>query len=923
MLARELMHAGVAEVDTSARRCAEYSSDASNYRIVPSAVVFPRAVDEIAATRDVCERLGVPITMRGGGTSIAGNAIGTGVIVDCSRHLATIGRMDPESRTVVVDPGVVLDDLQRHVARFDLRFGPEPSTHSRATVGGMIGNNACGSRALRYGRTSDNVVGLDILTGTGERLLTTSPPDASETLTSLRKLAAQNLAPIRTEFGRFPRQGSGYALEHLLPEKGFDVSRFLAGSEGTLALILGATLQLTSIPKHTVLYVLGYPDMPTAADDVTAIASCDPVAVEGLDSRLVDVVRAHSPGGVPDLPSGRAWLFVELGGENPDQLSTSERLLVQSSQPIALKKVNNGREAKQLWRIREDGAGLASRPTASRAWHAGWEDAAVPPARLGAYLRQFEQLVDEYGLIGYPYGHLADGCIHVRLDFQLSRDDGVHRFKSFLLEAADLVARYGGSMSGEHGDGRARSELLSRMYSPTAIGLFETVKGIFDPLDIFNPGVLARPAPLDIDLRARGVWLPLQNPGFAYEGDGGSFARAVHRCSGVGLCRAPQLGDDDVMCPSFVATRDEKDSTRGRARVLQEMVRIDGRIDRRSSEIRDALDLCLACKGCSTDCPTGTDMARYKSEVLYQHFKRRVRPWSHYTLGRLPTWASLASKSPRVINAVMHSRFGRLARRSAGVSEKRILPSFAKRTFTSWFDGRTSELGGTPVILWVDTFTEYFQPEIGIAAVTVLEAAGYSVVIPDKRLCCGLTYISTGQLSQAKHRIRRTVDLLRSMSEPSTPIVGLEPSCVATLRGDAKDLLGTATGDLPHVLTLLELLRRTSGFQPNLTGTSIVSQPHCHHRAVLEWEEDRAYLVSLGADVTSIPGCCGLAGNFGMERDHFDISMKVAQTALVPALERRPSQSAVVADGFSCRLQIRQLSSASALHTAELLARMV
>jgi len=920
-LTHELLRVGVEHLDSSIRRRAEYASDASNYRVLPRAVAFPRSADEIVTIHKVCSDLEVPLTIRGGGTSTAGNAVGHGVIVDCSRHLNRILEVDLESRTATVQPGVVLDDLQRRVAPYGLRFGPEPSTHDRATLGGMVGNNACGSRALRYGRTSENLLSADVLAGNGERLSVRSGDRSpkSPTLAALRDLTAHNLAPIRREFGRFSRQGSGLSLDYLLPEHSFNVPGMLAGSEGTLALVLEATLKLAATPSYSTLHVFGYDDLSTAAEDVERILRSHPVAVEGIDSRIVDIVRSRNPTAVPDLPPGNAWLFVELGANSRDELAAASMQLSTGSASSNHRAVADKAQAARLWRIREDGAGLANRPTRTNAWHAGWEDAAVPVTQLSAYLRRFDELVEAHGLIGFPYGHMGDGCVHVRLDFKLDAPPGITRFREFLTAAADLVAEYGGSMSGEHGDGRARGELLPRMYSSEALSLFGSVKTIFDPRNVLNPGVIVDPTPVDANLRLHSSWrvpIPL---GFSHEPDTGDFARAVHRCSGVGRCRSATIDGDDVMCPSFIATRDEKDSTRGRARVLQELVRADSAVTWGSPEVHESLDLCLACKGCSSDCPTGTDMARYKSEVLYQSYKGRLRPASHYSLGRLPTWAQIASKAPRMANRLMASRAGRALGHLAGVADQRVLPEFAHRTFSDRARAELPRGDGTPILLWVDTFTERFQPEVGISATKVLSAAGYDVRTPGRQLCCGLTYISTGQLDKAKRRLLRTVRELREAERADMRIVGLEPSCVATLRGDAQELLDEGEGLIPTVHTLAEILSDNDELRPDLSGLSILAQPHCHHRAVMGWDIDREYLRSLGAEVDTVTGCCGLAGNFGMEEDHFDVSMRIAETWLAPALSRAHPASSVVADGFSCRLQARQLGDDTALHLAQLL----
>jgi len=930
-LAEELRRAGVGEVDASTRRRAEYSTDASLYRVVPQAVAFPRHADEVLAAVEVCRRLGVPITARGAGTSIAGNAVGNGLVLDFSRHLNRVRAIDPEAATAVVEPGVVLAQLQRAAQPHGLRFGPDPSTHNRATLGGMIGNNACGSRALGYGRTSDNVIALDMVTASGERLTDTSP-----SVEALRALAKANLATIRTEFGRFGRQVSGYSLEHLLPER-FNLARALVGTEGTLGILLGATVNLVRAPAATVLVALGYPDMAAAADAVPALLAAGaqleeaggPVAVEGMDRRILDVyVARHGSAAVPELPRGNGWLFVELPGATLAQAQASAAPIIAAAGALASRVVTDTAQAAALWRIREDGAGLASRPMGGqRAW-AGWEDAAVPPESLGAYLREFDALMTAHGVSGVPYGHFGDGCVHVRIDFPLDRPGGVGVFRSFLLDAAKLVASYGGSMSGEHGDGRARGELLPFMYSPAALELFAAAKAIVDPDDLLNPGVLVRPRPLDADLRvpaarpvltadldgrARGRTLA-----FAYHDDGADFSAAVHRCTGVGKCRADTTGAGGVMCPSYLATRDEKDSTRGRARVLQEMVNGTLVRDRwRSPEVHQALDLCLACKGCSSDCPTGVDMATYKAEVLHQTYRGRLRPINHYTLGWLPRWARLASATPALANWALRGPLAGPGKRLAGLDARRQPPAFARQTFRRWFRDRP-QTSGDPVLLWVDTFTNHFSPQVGIAAVQVLERAGYSVRLSERGLCCGLTWISTGQLDAAKRILGRSLRSLAPAVQEGIPVVGLEPSCTAVFRGDATELVP----DSPEVpmRTLAELLTERGADLPDLSGVTAVAQPHCHHHAVMSWSADRALLARAGATVTAVGGCCGLAGNFGVERGHHEVSQAVAETALLPAVRAAADDAVVLADGFSCRTQLDQFADRSGIHLAELLA---
>ncbi|WP_416062469.1 FAD-binding and (Fe-S)-binding domain-containing protein [Rhodococcus indonesiensis] len=911
-----LRDAGIPEVfdDTTTR--ALYSSDASLYRVPPQAVVRPREVDDVATALEVCRRHGVPLTSRGGGTSVAGNAVGPGVVLDFARHLDRVLRIDPEARTATVQPGVVQSELQRAAAPYGLRFGPDPSTHNRCTVGGMIGNNACGARTLGYGRTSDNVLGLEVLTGAGRHL---SLPDDAPVLESLRRLTLDHLVTIRTEFGRFGRQASGYALEHLLPENGFDVLRFFVGSEGTLGVVTEATVRLVADPAVRVLVALGYPDIATAGDAAHTLLGFGPTACEGLDSRIVDVVRARrGAAAVPPLPRGAAWLFVELSGDDADEVLTRARSVEHAAAAVDSLIVTDPDKAAQLWRIREDGAGLAGRSPAGLPAHSGWEDAAVPPERMGEYLREFESLLSRYGVTGYPYGHFADGCIHIRLDVPLEMP-GI--FREFLFAAGELAASFGGSMSGEHGDGRVRSELLPLMYSPAALRLFGAVKAVFDPEGLLNPGVLVDPAPVDRDLRIPAAHRVRDELAFRYTGDDGDFRQAVHRCTGVGKCRADTAGLGGVMCPSYLATREEKDSTRGRARVLQEM--LNGTLvtgSWRSPEVHEALELCLACKGCASDCPTGVDMATFKSEVLHQSYRGRLRPASHYTLGRLPRWAALAGRAPRVVNTL--AKLPGVASAGltlAGVDRRRRVPEFAPRTFRRWFTDTAGErrTDGAPVLLFVDTFTEYFTPEVAIAAVRVLEAAGRRVCVTERQQCCGLTWITTGQLDTARKILGRTISAL---FPAGMPIVGLEPSCTAVLRSDAVELLGfePARAVADSTVTLAELLGDWE--PPSLSGTSVVAQPHCHHHAVMGWSADAALLRRAGATVTRLGGCCGLAGNFGVVPAHYDVSVAVAGHQLLPAVAAAGPDDVVLADGYSCRTQIADLTERRGVHLAELLA---
>ncbi|MBF6296101.1 FAD-binding oxidoreductase [Nocardia amamiensis] len=915
------------EVDTSERRRAEYSSDASNYRVRPAAVVFPRTDEDVAATLGFASDHGLPVTARGGGTSVAGNAIGPGLVLDFSRHMNRIGVIDPDARVVTVQPGVVLSDLQRVARPHGLRFGPDPSTQSRCTLGGMIGNNACGPRAVAWGRTADTVREVRILDGTGaERTLAA---DLSA-VPGLPEFTRAHLAVLRTDLGRFDRQASGYGLEHLLPERGASAAKAFVGSEGTCGLLLDATVELVALPAATVLTVLGYPDIATAADDVAAVMACAPIAVEGIDARLVDVVRAHR-GFVPDLPRGGGWLFVETAGATAaDAVAVAQRLC-RTAGALDSRIVTDPGIAAALWQIRADGAGLAGRTPDGRPAWPGWEDAAVPPERLGAYLRDFAALTRDHGVDGLLYGHIGDGCIHVRLDLPIV--DAPRRFRAFLFDAAELVVRHGGSLSGEHGDGRARSELLSVMYSPAALDVFAGYKALFDPGDVLNPGVLVAPRPVDADLRLAGLPPVRTSNGYAFPRDD-DIGVAVHRCVGVGKCRA----DGGFMCPSFQATRDEKDSTRGRARVLQEVVR--GALPWSSEAVAESLDLCLSCRACRSDCPAGVDMATYKSETLYRRYRRRPRPIDHYSLGWLPRWLTVATRMPRVVNALAgRAALRRMGLRAAGMDPRRTVPQLAERTFRRiWRDLDEGALlaesayapeepgtvtGPGDVMLWVDTFTDAFDPEIALAAARLLTAMGYRVRIPERGVCCGLTWISTGQLDGARARLRATVAALAEHVAAGGLVIGLEPSCTAVLRADLPELLPDdprSAAIAAAVRTLAEFLAEQPNWRPPArTGQSVVVQPHCHQHAILGFEADRQLLTSMGVRMMEITGCCGLAGNFGMQAGHYDISVAVAENGMLPALRAAGENAVILADGFSCRTQATALAGRRGRHLAQFL----
>ena len=991
------------DVDSSRGTRARYSSDAGLTRIPPLAVAFPRTPEQAIAAFDLARAHGVPLTARGGGTSCASNAIGPGLVLDFSRHMNRVISIDPEARTATVEPGCVGTTLQAAAGTHGLRFGPDPSSQNRATIAGMVANNACGPHATAWGRTCDNIVSLDCVDGQGRRFTATTRHDgALSDVPGLASLIDSNLAPIRTELGRFKRQVSGYSLEHLTPEGGRNLAAMLAGTEGTLALILSITVRLVPLPEAPVLAALGYQSMIDAADDVPALLAHSPLAVEGMDRRLVDVVRAHKgPGAVPALPEGDGWLLVEVGapGENLEATLERARALCADSAAIDTVVYPPGAQASALWRIRADGAGLGGRTPPDgegggdqQAWP-GFEDAAVPPEKLGDYLRDFTALMEEFDIDGLLYGHFGDGCVHVRLSMPLETPEGVAHSRAFLQSAARICAAHGGSVSGEHGDGRARGELLRFMYSPEMLDLFARVKHVFDPGNLLNPGVLAAPMDeaeassrskartagvagdpaelqpgvdsLDRNLRRVAARPMPADGGFAFTHDGGDFTAAVHRCTGVGKCRAVVSGT--FMCPSYLATREEKDVTRGRARILQEAAnsQLVTAID--SPEVLEALDLCLACKACSADCPAGVDMARYRSEALFRTYRGRMRPLSHYTLGWLPRLTRVTARVPglaAVANALMSvAPLRSMAFRIIGLDPRRGMPDLQSGTFTAWARRRSlladsvpasansdpvsvareregataSSIPDSPILsgprdpsgrpyalVWADSFSQTLDDAGARAVVDVLEANGFApIVAPDA--CCGLTWITTGQLTGAKKHLASLLGVLAPFAASGIPIVGVEPSCTAVLRDDLLDLLpedprsglvSSATHTLAEVLSAVPASERSL---PRLEGVEIVAQPHCHHYSVMGWDADQALLESLGARVTRLEGCCGLAGNFGMEAGHYDLSVAVASHSLLPSLSAKPD-AVYLADGFSCRTQAAQLAGRGGVHLATLLA---
>ena len=950
------------EVMFDAGMLAAYSTDASNFRQVPYGVVQPHTPEDAIAAVAACREHGVPVVSRGGGTSLAGQGTNRALVLDFSRHCNRLVSVDAEARRCVVEPGIVLDDLNRQLRDTGLRFGPEPATHFNCTLGGMIGNNSCGATAQRTGKTVDNVHSLDVVLYDGTRFTVGPTSDAeyaeierrgdrrAEVYRTLRRLRDEHADEIRARFPDIPRRVSGYNLDSLLPEYGFDLARFLVGSEGTLAFVLRAELDLVEVLPERTLVVLGYPDIFSAAAAVPSVLQHEPVALEGLDDLLIhDQQLQHlNPDALEEMPKGAGFLMVQFASKSKDEAEQQAHHMLDALQGSEheprLKFFDDPEKEHELWLVRESGLGATAHVPHHPETFEGWEDSAVDPSVLSDYLRDLRALFVEFGYqsdVGPAlYGHFGQGCVHTRIPFDLFTNEGVATYRKFMERAADLVVSYGGSLSGEHGDGQSRGELLPKMFGEQLVAVMERVKALFDPDDRMNPGKVVAPAALDEHLRLGKDWgpIPPEELFFGYPHDDHSFLHAANRCVGVGKCR--QLTHEgqtpSVMCPSYQATREERHSTRGRARLLFEM--LDGHGDSplkdrwRSKEVKEALDLCLSCKGCKHDCPAAVDMATYKAEFLAHHYAGRLRPRADYATGWLPMAARAiaATRTARAVNVLSHApgmrRLGLLA---AGLEDREV-PLFAPQTLQQWFAGRPHRSGdrGT-VLLWPDTFTNHFHPEIGRAAVRVLERAGWTVTMPSEPLCCGLTWISTGQLKTARRVLRRTVEALAPHTRAGGLVLGLEPSCTTVFRADAPEMFPDDLDVLrlrDATVTFAELLtEHNHGWgPPDLSEQDVQAmvQVHCHQHAVLGWDADRKLLEAAGVDATRLEsGCCGLAGNFGFTAGHGEVSLACAEQGLLPALRSAPSDTVVLADGFSCRTQIRELHDGPqvARHLAELI----
>jgi FAD/FMN-containing dehydrogenase/Fe-S oxidoreductase len=923
---------------------AAYATDASNYRQVPVGVVIPRHEGDVIAALSLARENSMPILARGGGTSLAGQACNAALVLDFSKYMNRVLAIDPEQRVAHVEPGVIQSHLNLALAPHGLFFAPDPSTKDRCTVGGMIGNNSCGAHSAAYGKTVDNVEALEVILYDGTELsLTGSMADAElvaaiarggregELYSRLRELRDQTTDSVRAHFPKLPRRVSGYNLDELMPERGFNVARAIVGSEGTLATILRATIRAVPRPKEVALAVLGFEDVFVAADQTPWLLAHRPEALEGFDQNLPEFARIKKMPGVRFLPAGRAFLLVELGGASREEArERAERVIAQAR---ALRECTgaaylaDAREQAAVWQIRESGLGSSAFiPGRPRSWP-GAEDSAVPPNNLGAFLRGFDRILGSRSLkVATYYGHFGEGCVHARVNFDLMSAPGIATFRATMIELGELVASLGGSLSGEHGDGLARSELLPMMFRPELIDAFRDFKRIFDPDSMMNPGVIVAPHPLDSHLKLGANYRPREiATHFNFSAEGG-LAGAALKCVGIGKCRKTEAG---TMCPSYMATREEIHSTRGRARILFEALTTDLLPDGFADPaVKDALDLCLSCKGCKSECPSSVDMAAYRAEFFSNYYRNHRRPLSSAFFGRLNEVARLASYAPSLANGLAHAPvLGDLAKKTLAIHPQRELPRFARSTFRSWFERRTAPTASTrEVVLFPDTFNNFFEPHVAIAAVEVLERAGFRVILPRHQLCCGRPLYDQGMLGRAKARLRDVMDALDPFVAVGIPIVGLEPSCILTFRDELPSLFpddARAKVLASNSFLLDELLAREApNFAPPQIRRRILVQGHCHQKALAGIGDEIALLSRAdGAELQVLDaGCCGMAGAFGYDREHFEVSKQIGARVLIPAIEQAPPDAIVVADGFSCRSQIRHFCpSRTPLHLAEVL----
>lgn len=920
-----------------------YATDASNYRQMPIGVVIPRTIDDAIQAMRICYQHGAPVLSRGGGTSLCGQCCNVAVVLDFSKYLNQIIDIDVAGKYAWVQPGTVLDDLRHAAEQHGLTFAPDPSTHTHNTLGGMIGNNSCGAHSVMGGETVDNVIELDVLTYEGVRMTLTGDADqpiraadpkdqprCDQIVQQLRDLGERYADQIRERFPEIPRRVSGFNLPALLPERGFNLARALVGSEGTCVMVLQAKVRLMDNPAARSLLVLGYKDVYEAGDHVPEVMQHKPIALEGIDDRLISDMKAIGlhPDKVQLLPDGKGWLLVEFGGQNKDDADAQAHKLMDALKDAdnapSMKLFDDPKVEAQIWKIRESGLGATAHVPDKKITWEGWEDSSVPPENLGKYLRKLRELFDKYGYACDLYGHFGQGCVHTRIDFDLETAEGIRIFRAFLHDAAHLVVSLGGSISGEHGDGQSKGELLPIMFGDDLIQAFREFKGTWDPHWRMNPGKVVDPYRADQNLRLGTDYDPPEvKVHFHYPNDKGNFSKAMLRCVGVGECRKKS----GTMCPSYMATREEMHSTRGRARLLFEMLNGGVLADGWKNEaVFEALDMCLSCKGCTGECPVKVDMPIYKAEFMAHYYEGRRRPLFAYGFGLIDRWARLASHMPGLANFFTQTQpFAGLAKKIGNIAPERRITPFARESFVAWFKRRPPAPTNRPqVILWPDTFNNFFHPEVAQAAVEVLEAAGYAVTLPKDHVCCGRPLYEFGMLDRARSYLESVMETLDADLRAGTPIIGLEPACVSVFREELPNLFSYSEQAMrlqKQVFLLSEFLdKKVENYRiPKLARAAVV-QGHCHHQSVLKMDSEQAILEKLGLEVNMLEaGCCGMAGSFGFEKDKYEVSMACGERGVLPAAREAARDTLIIANGFSCREQIVQSTGRDVLHLAQVL----
>jgi FAD/FMN-containing dehydrogenase/Fe-S oxidoreductase len=913
---------------------AMYSTDGSNYRQIPIGLVVPRDADDVVLAVAACRKYGAPVLSRGAGTSLAGQCCNVAVVLDFTKYMNKILELNPKQGFARVQPGVVLDTLRAQAEAFKLTFAPDPSTHNRCTIGGMIGNNSCGTHSLLGGKTVDNVEELLVLLYDGTQLRvgpTTSDElerilraggRRAEIYTALRAIGEQHADQIRARFPEIPRRVSGYNLDDLLPER-FNVARALVGTEGTCVTVLEAKVKLIPSPQHRALVGVGYQDAFVAADHVPEILSFQPIGFEGFEGSIVDGLRRKGAPKLDLLPDGRGIVLVEFGADDPDHARSLAQQLIDRLKQVTdppNTRLYTPAEARDVWFLRESGPRAAAfAPGAAPQWE-GWDDAAVAPEKLGRYLRDIRALMDEFGYVGAFYGHFGHGCIHMRVSFDLESEAGIRKYGEFVERAADLVVSYGGSLSGEHGDGQSRGSLLPKMFGPDLMKAFGQFKAIWDPQNKLNPHKVVDAYLPTENLRLGADYKPLQpETHFKFLDDGGSFASAAARCIGLGACRKVDSG---AMCPSYMVTLEEEHSTRGRAHMLFELLQgevVDG--GWKNEQVKQALDLCLACKACKSECPANVDLATYKAEFLSHYYEHKRHPLHAYAFGMIDEWAKLGSYAPRTANFLSNLS---LTRKALGLAPERQMPRLAATNFQQWARWRRVSAGN--VVLWPDTFNNYYKPETSQAAWDVLTHAGFSVIVPQSHVCCGRPLYDFGMLDRAKLYLRRIMQVLASEIDAGIPIVVLEPSCASVFRDELGNLFpDDARADRLRRQTFLlsEFLQKHApGYQPPHLSQKLLLHGHCHHKAIMKMTDEEALLRRTGSDVKALDaGCCGMAGPFGFAREKYAVSQAIGERVLLPAVRQAEPDTLIVSDGFSCREQIFQATGREAVHLAEVLQR--